>query len=68
MKSGWKTSEFWFTAAAQIVGLLAAGGFFVPDSVWAKIIGFAGMILATMGYTYGRSIVKTGVIEDGDSE
>ena len=57
-KVGWKTSEFWLTLVAVLIGALAASGAIVETSMVGKIVGVAGSVLAAMGYTYSRSIVK----------
>lgn len=58
IKPGWKTSEFWLSFAAFIVGSLLASGVIPAESIWAQLVGFAGAALAAMGYTYKRSAVK----------
>lgn len=60
MKPGYKTTEFWLTVAAQVVGLLAASGALAPDSPWARIVGLAVSALTAMGYTYSRGVAKAG--------
>ena len=57
-KTGIKTSEFWFSAAAAIVGLLYASGVIAPDSGGDKILGLCATVLAAMGYTISRGIAK----------
>lgn len=58
-KPGFKTSEFWLAAAAQILGLLLASGAITPDSQWDRIAGLATVALATLGYSASRSQVKS---------
>lgn len=58
IKPGFKTTEFWFTALAQIVGLLMASGAFADDSIIAKIVGLAAMALSTLGYQVSRGMAK----------
>jgi hypothetical protein len=57
-KKGIKTTEFWFSAVAAIVGLLYASGVIAPDSGGDKILGLAATVLAAMGYTISRGIAK----------
>lgn len=59
-KSGFRTTEFWLSSAATLLGLLLASGVFDGDteSVAAKIVGGAVSILAALGYTASRTKVK----------
>jgi hypothetical protein len=62
VKPGYKTTEFWLTAAADLLALLMVSGIFDghTDSIWTKIVGGAVAMLATMGYTSSRSKAKSG--------
>ena len=60
MKSGYKTTEFWMTALASIVGLLMTSDLFVADSVWAKGLGHVAAVLASAGYAVSRGMAKRG--------
>ena len=60
MKPGWKTTEFWLSLIAAVVGVLAANGNLDPSSSLAKIVGIAAVVLAAMGYTVSRGIAKKG--------
>ncbi len=55
---GWKTSEYWLTVAAMVVGALMASGAFMADSTVGQVVGFIGMVLAKLGYTASRGFVK----------
>ena len=57
-KKGIRTTEFWFSAVAAIVGLLYASGVIAPDSGGDKILGLVATILSAMGYTISRGIAK----------
>jgi len=57
-KPGFKTSEFWLTAAATIVGLLVASGAFADAGPIGKALALLASALATAGYSYGRSLAK----------
>lgn len=57
-KTGYKTTEFWLTAAASIVGLIMASGVIETGSHWDKIIGLGVAALASMGYSASRGRVK----------
>lgn len=58
VKPGWKTSEFWLTAAAAGCGALLATGVFPDTSPWAKILGVGSMVLAALGYNWSRTTLK----------
>jgi len=55
---GWKTTEFWLSAAASLVGILLASGLIIPGTVWAQIVGAAATVLAALGYSVSRGNVK----------
>lgn len=55
---GWKTSEFWTKIAAVIVSTLLASGVIPTTGVWAQVTAILATVLAAMGYTVGRSMVK----------
>ncbi len=55
---GWKTSEFWLTTAAQIIGALMASGVITDGGLPDKIIGVAAMLLTTLGYQVARTRAK----------
>ena len=57
-KPGWKTTEFWLTLCANLLGAMAASGAFPESSPTMKAVGMGGAVLATMGYTYTRAQVK----------
>lgn len=71
MKVGWKTSEFWVTLAAQIIGILVLFGVIGTDQSGSmneqaaliansveKIVGAIITILSTLGYNNARAKVK----------
>ena len=60
VKPGYKTTEFWMTAGATVVGLAIASGI-VPDTgMWPKIVALVVSAFAAMGYTVSRTAVKNG--------
>jgi hypothetical protein len=59
-KPGYKTSEFWFTVASSLVGLLMASGVIRTGSSWDQIIGLIATVLTTMGYQAARTAAKKG--------
>ena len=58
MKSGYKTTEFWLTVVATILGLLFASGVISEGSEVDKILGMAATILTSMGYSISRGLAK----------
>lgn len=71
MKSGWKTSEFWFTLAAVVVNVLVLFGVLQATDVdpiikaVSQIIGGVFGIVAVGTYNNSRAMVKTAMIENG---
>ena len=60
VKPGYKTTEFWLTAGATVVGLVIASGL-VPDTgMWPKVVALVVSAFAAMGYTVSRTAVKNG--------
>jgi len=57
-RPGWMTSEFALSAIANVLGYLMASGVIADGTLWARLIGAALALLATLGYTYGRSAIK----------
>jgi hypothetical protein len=60
VKPGWKTTEFWLSAAATITGLLLASGAINSGSGFDKVIGVVASALAAMGYAVSRGNAKSG--------
>lgn len=57
-KPGYKTTEFWLTVAALVVGVLLGADVFPIDSPAVKILGMASSILGVLGYQVQRGLVK----------
>jgi hypothetical protein len=57
-RPGYKTSEFWLTGAAVLVGMLTASGAFADAGAVGKGLALIASALAAAGYSYGRSLVK----------
>ena len=57
-KPGYKTTEFWLTVSASIVGLAFASGVFPSESAGDKFLGLAAMVLASLGYSVSRRVAK----------
>jgi hypothetical protein len=58
-KPGFKTTEFWISLAAVLVGAVVASGIIPADSVWERVAGLVVSALAALGYTGARLAVKT---------
>jgi hypothetical protein len=57
-KPGYKTSEFWLTLAANLVGTLMASGVVTDGGTVAKVLGVVVMLLSTLGYQVARTKAK----------
>ena len=57
-KPGYKTTEFWLSTIAMTIGALMASGIVETDSSFDKALGLAATILASLGYTVSRTMVK----------
>ena len=60
MKPGYKTTEFWLSLAAAVLGATLASGVLPAGSVWLKICGVGAMALASLGYSLSRGAAKKG--------
>lgn len=58
MKPGYKSTEFWLSFAAILIGALLAGDFFAEGSQAVKVLAFASSTLAALGYTAARAFTK----------
>ena len=58
MTKGIKTSEFWMTLAASVVGLLMASGAVSEVGMWGQLLALGGSLLGAFGYNVNRSSVK----------
>jgi len=59
IKPGWKTTEFWLSTAAKLLGVLYASGILGTGTVAERIAGLAATVLASFGYSVARSMVKS---------
>ena len=60
-KPGYKTTEFWLSLLATLLGFLMVSGVMdvVPEESWiAKLVGGLVAVLATLGYSASRAKVK----------
>tara|TARA_R110002051_G_scaffold317826_2_gene399456 strand:+ start:1719 stop:1958 length:240 start_codon:yes stop_codon:yes gene_type:complete len=67
-RTGIRTSEFWLSSVAALLGVLIASGVINMESsdMAAKIVGAACSILAALGYTVSRTMVKKADAESSD--
>lgn len=57
-KAGFKTTEFWLSCAAVLIGAVTASGVIPAGSVWERVIGLVVAGLAALGYTGARLALK----------
>jgi hypothetical protein len=57
-KPGYKTSEFWLTTIAILVGTLIASGAFADTTALGRALAFIASALTAAGYSYSRGLVK----------
>lgn len=62
-KPGYKTTEFYFTLAATLIGLLWASGVVSDGSQFDKVLGFVAMALGQLGYTVNRGMLKAKALD-----
>jgi hypothetical protein len=58
MTKGINTSEFWLAVMASVIGGALASGL-VSNALALQVLGAAGTVLASLGYTAGRVMTKT---------
>lgn len=59
-KPAYKTTEFWLSVAAVVVGGLATCGAFPADGGVMKVVGAAAGLLAALGYGARAALPPTG--------
>ena len=59
-KPGFKTTEFWLSLAAMILGALVASGVLdaIPGEKDDQLVAMAVSVLAALGYSAQRMVVK----------
>lgn len=60
IKAGYKSTEFWLSLVATLIGGLLASGVIPTDGVWGTITGLVTGLLASLGYSVSRAWVKVG--------
>jgi hypothetical protein len=66
VKAGYKTTEFWLSLVAAVLGLLIASGLVAEGSTTMQIIGLIASMLTAMGYTVVRGKAKSGMSASGE--
>jgi hypothetical protein len=59
-KPGYKSTEFWLSSAATVLGIALASGAVPEGGMAGQIIGGVLALLANLGYTASRTKVKSG--------
>ncbi len=59
MKAGYKTTEFWFTLVAVILGAGVETGVFPTMGTFIKVIALITTVLSVYGYNYQRTLQKS---------
>ena len=71
IQPGWKTSEFWISSVATLIGVLASVGVIAPDQVSVlntevgQIVGGIVAVIAIVQYIRSRTAVKVAGIKSG---
>jgi hypothetical protein len=55
---GWKSTEYWLSAVAAVVGVLLTSDAFPSTGPVGKVLGMVSTLLAAMGYGIARGIAK----------
>jgi len=59
VKPGIRTTEFWLSSVALLLGLVLASGAIPEGGLAAQIIGGVLSVLSSLGYTASRTKVKS---------
>ena len=57
-KPGYKTTEFWMSLIAVVLGALVASGTFTLEGTAAQVVGLVQSALVALGYTGARLTLK----------
>ena len=57
-KPGYKTTEFWMSLIAVVLGALVASGTFSLEGTASQIVGLVQSALVALGYTGARLTLK----------
>jgi hypothetical protein len=58
VKPGYKTTEFWLSTVAVLIGLAYGSGIISDGSQADKIVGFIAAALSSLGYSVSRGLAK----------
>jgi len=58
LKPGWKTTEFWLSLLAVVLGALLTSGLLADGSQAIRIVGLGATVLGALGYTGARAMLK----------
>jgi len=58
IRPGYRTTEFWMSVVATMLGVITASGLIPATSPLSQPVGLAVAILASMGYTAARVSIK----------
>jgi hypothetical protein len=58
VKPGYKTTEFWLSTAAVVLGVVVASGIVPSGGAWDQAVGLIVAALAALGYTGSRVSLK----------
>ena len=68
IKPGWKTTEFWLSLMAVVVAYLGTADLWQEGTVGGKAITVVATVLAALGYSASRAVVKSSANKkQGDS-
>ncbi|NRA40564.1 MAG: hypothetical protein HRU15_20635 [Planctomycetes bacterium] len=68
-KPGIRSTEFWLSTGATVLGIILASGAIPDGGMAAQIIGGIVSVLASLGYTASRTQVKVAAeITQSDKE
>mgnify|MGYP001582362044 CR=1 FL=1 len=57
-KPGWKSTEFYLSLAAMLLGALMASGLLTEGSTTERVVMLGLSVLAALGYTAARALTK----------
>lgn len=57
-KAGWKTTEFYLSLGAVVLGAFMTSGLVADGSVPMRVAGMASVVLGALGYTVSRGMAK----------
>jgi len=60
VKPGYKTTEFWLSLAAVLVGAAVSSGAIPETGPYAQVVGLVASVLGGLGYTVSRTMIKKG--------